>query len=339
MTGHVASGLIRSGLIRGAFCLATLTLMAPGAGAGEAEIQRLRREYPAAAKGLEGAYSRVRASGTLRRVRPGSASASEMRVEIWTTDGQRKAVLRGATPGRPAGGVEHCYAIGRESMFAATSGPGSNGSWILSDAGRVAPSGPARDISGIETKFNELGGKYLLAPYRLNGWPGPDFLDEARFRVSDAEEAFEGGRHIMRVRYAARAPGASARSGTVELLPDRSWAVKRHEYHGLARGAGRPVGPGDPFQIVLDVEYEGGGDGPPRPGTVRYSGSVGTSEFRFDKVEFGVETPAREFTPASCGLPDVTAIAPDPSRSNLSYWLFGVAACASVAAVVVRRRG
>lgn len=216
-----------------------------------------------------------------------------------------------------------------------------NAGWFLTDITERGP-GKAKSPSSSKlwTKFNETAGKYLYAPFRTNGWSLKtfDFLDGAKYRIVSAEPLTMDGDEVLRVRYASVPKAPVPQSGTIELLPQRGWVVRHHEFKGMALSHGGAVTTQQPYTIVTDIEYQKGDDALPKARTVRYTASGSVKEMIFDSLDFGVTKPTKEFTLAHFGLPDVTSRVTDPSRSHAIYWPAGVGFLVLIAAFVIRRR-
>ncbi|CAN5654255.1 hypothetical protein BH23PLA1_BH23PLA1_14410 [soil metagenome] len=311
--------------------------------AGQAEIAKLKAEYPAARERLEQAYSRVRASGRLGKSLAALESGAWNEVRIDIVDGRRKAVMqarRATAPGVYDPYHEYVYCVGRETMFEADRDLPDGGPYTLSDVGRRTPEGATSGDGAIVSKFDESAGKYIFAPFRMHGWDDFDWFDEKSHEITSAEAIRRDGEGVLRFEYRSK-PGEAGSlpvSGRVEVLPGRSWVVRRHELNGATRPVGLPNVHGKPYTIVLEVEYGGDRDGIPVPARVQYSGTFGESIFAFDEIEFGATAPEREFTPEFYRLPDITALAPDPARSYTMYWLFGLATMALATAIILKKR-
>ena len=296
--------------------------------AGEADVQRLRQEYSGALATLSEAYSKVFATVSM------GAPNSGFEREFYTCNGFEKAIVRTKIEGNAVDPemYEVVYCVGPEASFAMHRNLSEKSSYILDDVG----------YEDVRDKYNNIAGKYLYASFKFNGWASMNYSDESAFQILSATTKIDGDDEVLMFEYqkVATDENPNPTRGFVEVLPRRAWAFRHHEVRGTARASDASGASFDKsYTIVLDVKYDGDRDGIPIPKSVTYTYPNNKYEgCVFDSIEFGIDTPEREFTPAFYQMPNITKIARDPARSTSIYWLFGIAVLTLVAAVIIKKR-
>jgi len=310
-------------------------LITQSASADEAALERLKAEAPVGWERLKEAYTNVVASGT-----------GGFNVEIAVAGELKKVTLtaeRSATDERGAYTIDFVYCVGPSQSFELFRDRSKGRSFTIRRLNPDAPKpGAIPDSQGFG--FQQYAGRFLFAPFKP-AFFFPDALvdDSGSYRIESCQRKGQGRDEVVVVRY--RNP-KSGETGVIELLPNRSWAFKRHESELFVLtiptpGTTRKI----PFAQSMEVEYaEEDQLGVPVPRRVRYVESTNEEEeeevtFEFASVELGRTTPERAFSLAAYGLGRETKPPSDPSRSYTPYWLFGLAALAILAAVVIRARG
>jgi hypothetical protein len=298
--------------------------------ASEADIARVRSQYPSALARLERHYSQTVASGTLVSRNGAHVLSQKVRIEI---DGN----LKKATLVKEADGLnsarEVVQCVGLSGPFTvrrqAVGVP-----YVLTGMG----AGPA-DATWL---FDHFAGRYLLSSITMLGVPLSETMVNPKFRVTSAQSDRSHDEETMTFNYSSVDASGNPITGKIEALPGKGWVIRRHESLMKAIPFGVKGASGSDLNVIMEAEYSGDDDGIPVPRLVKFNGAEKTrsSEFRFDKVEYGVKTPVREFAMTYYGLPDIAVTGRDQSRDywTTTYWLFGGATVAMVGSVILKRR-
>lgn len=200
-------------------------------------------------------------------------------------------------------------------------GPGAS-SWSPGDR-------PAHDGKEIDEEFTLDAGRFAESPFRMLGVSLPEIASGESYSILSANWLDHPGERVLEVRYRSNydAPERPPLTGRVELLPDRGWAQRYHEYSTTARaGRGSNAPNLETIRVAMTVEYGDDIDGIPVPARVVFFHSrTGEERFEFTSFRLGEATPQRQFSLGYYGLPDITATPRDTSRSRIPYLLFGLA--------------
>jgi len=232
------------------FQVATLT-----ASAKADAVDRFVREYPAAAKRIEAVYSRIRAEAELiqRAGKSPSSEASHVQLTLASDHGLRKAQLvqHGRAEARIGGGTrETVYRVGEDVCF------------MLRRASTDQPYEATIDTRNTESavmEFNSLVGKYVGAPYAVNGFPLTTMMALDGFEVLSAERNTENGRSFLHV--SCQYGQAPKTELDIVFDLDAGWVIRRSEWRprGNAHNA-----------IITEIAYDhhNSHDGVPFPRVV-----------------------------------------------------------------------
>ncbi len=279
--------------------------------AGDAELDRFRREYPGALEKLERAYSgckgECRVSGPADRDGPRLVTSD---VRFATSGGHRKAVITTAPSAEKLTPIERVYCVGEGRAFS-----------LAKTAERAAfQVANINEVSTIQASYDQAIGRFLGAPYSAFILPMSRVLGLPTYRLRSAESFDRGGKSLMRIRLAF-GNLETPQPVVLEVDPSAGWAVVHSEFYFRE-------GP-DSAGIIADIDYGSQADGIPIPKTVTIrdtASAKGTPPRRceFRRFEFG-PTPVDEFRLPHYGLPDITA---GPARGAVysrAFWLLAIA--------------
>lgn len=307
--------------------------------AEDANLKRLKAEYPAALARFREAYSNVKASGSILNENGKKSfeitiavrgELRKLRVRTFQFDQAGDLVPRS----------DYDYCVG-PTEFEATRDASSGGDYAILNVGRAsdAKGETATADDRVRRSFDQSGGKFLFAPFKAGPTEVPWIVEN--YRITASERIVEDGREVLRFRYTtddSKKKKAPPASGLFEVLPGRGWALRRYELAATAFAGAGPKAPKIDIRQVITVEYGDDQGGVPVPKRVHYSSMGKTQICEFDQVLLGAETPEREFTLAHYRLPDVTRPVADPARDHATHWLLGMAAAALLAAIALGRR-
>ena len=181
-----------------------------------------------------------------------------------------------------------------------------------------------KDRTGYLQKF----GRFLEAPYSVQGIPLTQIMNQPNFHLTSAEKIQVGGREMMKVAFSmGKAPGAS--DVRLVLDPSSGWTIRSGEL--------QPVAMQGRAKISFEAEYGSGTNDPEFPKFVKFedlNGDKFTCEFLEIKKN---SRPEDEFKMPYFGLPDMTATASASSDRSMLYWMAGTAVLACLLAWQLRR--
>jgi hypothetical protein len=286
------------------------TLAAGYARGGDAELDRLRTEYPKALEKLERAYSECNGECLITGPSDGKDSRLvEDDVRFASSGGFRKVTIKGTRLGAMPSPFEKVYSYGDGRAFSLVKTPESPSFQVTA----------INDIERTKGSYNNALGRFLNAPFSAFILPMSRVLGLPTYRLRAAESFDRGGRSLVRV-HLAFGDLQKPQPVVLELDPSASWVVLRSEFYWRE-------GPGS-ASITADIEYGPQADGIPTPKSVRItdsSSAKGTPprQCEFRQFKFG-PTPLAEFELPYYGLPDVTA---KPRRGGVyspAFWLLGI---------------
>jgi hypothetical protein len=290
--------------------------------AGDAELDRFRKEYPGALERLERAYSECkgecRVSGPADRDDPHLVTND---VRFATSGGYRKTAIAVAPSAGKLDPIEKVYCVGEGQAFS-----------LVKTAERAAfQVAHINEVSTTQAAYDQAIGRFLGAPYSAFILPMSRVLGLPTYRLRSAESFQRGGKSLMRVRLAFGKP-ETPQPVVLELDPSAGWAVVHSEFY-FREGAGSPG-------IIADIDYGPQVDGIPIPKAVSITDTASAKgapprRCEFLRFEFG-PTPVDEFKLPHYGLPDIMA---GPSRgavySHVS-WLLGTSSAVIGLGLVLR---
>lgn len=291
--------------------------LAGGSTAGEAEIERLRSEYPAAAKRIAEQYEHLRGVATIRHTRAGSGGG-RLQVANFATSGElRKVVLESRQAEDGPVVEEQVVCLASDSGFRLSRKPGQT-SFVISglDQGRFRP-------RHYLTSF----GQFLEAPYSFKGGILGELIQRDDARILSAEPIVREDRTLLAVVFEHGAAEKASRFSLI-LDPGAGWVVRHCEM--TPAGSPQPLG-------IYDVEYAEGGSVPPYPSRVRFEEGNRVMDCRFDRIEAATVDPA-EFTLDHYSLgPVEVPVSGRGSGFGRTWWIAGLVLVALALAAVFRR--
>lgn len=296
---------------RASVVLAILLSLTSAVGAGEAEVARVREEYPSALERLEHAFAETKATGTLRSEWRGVSRSD--RISFAKQQHLRVVsvkALEGADAGVRKSERVQCFSpltsftldrrdVGEPYVLIGTKIPGSS------------------TLAEIYLDRN------LLAPFSIFDKPMSKMMAEPSFRIESVEVAGPDKKDL-KITYRYFDKESLVGDGWVEVAPDAGWVIRKSSNQFSTAKA----------TILCDIEYSAiGSGGFPLPTRVTYDLPGDRHQvFDFETITFE-PTPEREFTPQFYGLPDLARLGKDPSSSSAPAWMFGLAALALAVAV------
>ncbi len=165
-----------------------------------------------------------------------------------------------------------------------------------------------------------------------------DLIKGQGIKIVSADSIEVDHQTIYRYRAVPDPPRDDQTSISMELLPDRSWAIHHIAYETTATaGSGRRQFK-QSYREAITVEYAADQASLPVPRRVRCENSFRDETFDFRRFTLGVATPEREFTLGYFGLPDATSpITLEPQRSDFASWMFGLGGLSLIGAILTRR--
>jgi hypothetical protein len=260
--------------------------------AGEAEIERLRTEYPEASRIIIERLAQVRGKGHLTIQLDKQRGSSRGDFDFQVDHGFQKCATAGVGGqiGRP--GVIYCW--------------GANlGFTLARDSDKARLSVHARGNDLIDRMHHERAfGRYFCVPYSIERMqPLAAKLVDRRFQDLSAEMVAIDGRKALRLHY-HRAPSKPSDDITVDLDPDLGWVI----LGATIRYSKVPGG------ISFRARYDPGRLHWPVPLSVEFKDPTLTvTRCEFRTVEFA-PTPPEEFTMGFYGLPDMPGTPKPPPR-------------------------
>lgn len=288
--------------------------------AGEAEIARVKNEFPAALRKLEQHYNQVKAVCVVHHQSKGKSWAEQA---VLAKQGDlMKAVSTKLDANDKRTDSEEVVICFTPSVSFNTKRPDADSPYALTD---VQHPGSADAVSNYMSM-------YLLAPYSVCGTPFSRMMSHPSFKMGTVEPAGPDGRDL-RITYQYYDKPKFLADGWIEVAPDDGWVIRK-AWNGTARPARA--------HIVSSVDYgSSGSGGVPLPSRVTYDLPGGWHQVgNLESISFA-PTPEREFLPTFYGLPDLAGLAKDPSSSSAPAWIFGLAAlalCLAIGMKVMARR-
>jgi prepilin-type N-terminal cleavage/methylation domain-containing protein/prepilin-type processing-associated H-X9-DG protein len=292
--------------------------------AGEAEIERFRREYPDAAARIQAEYAMLR--GRCRLVEsggpPGRKAPAIHDVEFNVDHGFSKALIQPKS-GPQESRADRVYCLKPTGGF-----------WLVKPPGaKVFSVRSLGDDPKLKISFDNRFGKFLIAPYGILNMRFVEYLSFSNFTLRSAEPVEVDGKRLLRVECdsGAGAPETRART-TVVLDPEAGWLIHSAELRMDPRK--------DHVAIGFTVTYQDAtGPQAPLPREIRFLDPTGiTTTCAFESIE-RKPTPESEFTMTYFGLPDIaTPRGGDWRLSTLGIMLIAGIACLA-GSLWLRRRG
>lgn len=288
--------------------------------AGQAEVERFRREYPAAAEKLKAHFAQVRGACRLLMQRGGDSLRVDVDRATFAADHgfQKVTIERDRKLGAGRARAEVVYCVGPDTAFSLSRLPG---------AGTYSVQGIGSDWQD-RSSYDTLFGRFLAAPYSVVGNPLTRIMAYDSFRLVSAEEVDVAGQRLVRVDYEVGGEG-HADKAWLHLDPANTWAIRG----GEVRFGRLPGG-----KLAFEVQYgDTAVDGLSFPRRVTFTDpSLLQSSCEFDSIAHGT-TPASEFTMGFHGLPDLTRPHVEGGKGGMVVWLAGLAALGFAASLVLRR--
>lgn len=285
--------------------------------AGEVELNRVKSEWPAAARRLDEAFVQVRGSARLWTEKPHALGKSLLTDARFAIDhGMEKVEIERFTSGsKPTKLADIVYCVGEGTAFGLHRRAGAE-SYNVKGAG-----------TSLEERYlyTSVFGRFVLAHHGAVGRPMSSFFEDSDFEIIDAEAVNQDGKGWIKVDCAFGSTAPKSRLSLV-LDPENGWIVQSCRYqpnYDLDR----------PF--LYEIEYGPAHAGIPLPRYVKITDEVGgiVDHCEFTGWEFA-STPISEFNMTHYGLPDL--VHAQKPRNMLAYWLAGFAVLAGVSAFALR---
>ena len=279
---------------------------------GEADLARVRGEYPEAVRALEAKFAHVRGKYRLTvSAEPGKkGQVSDVTDVAFALDhGLQKTTTLRPRRGRSMPGSESVRCFQKDLAF------------VL-----VRSEGDKRfRLAGTTTKqrepevFESYLDPFVVAPFSLLGVPIGRLMDQDKIRFTSAEETTHSGVRMLRAECEFGDPPRNKAS--LLLDPGLLWVVRRAEVRpGVAPNT----------VITYDIDYQLGPLGEDVPKSVRHVVPNVNSELcEFESIEFE-GTPEAEFTLGYYGLADIPVAAEKPSGSSTPWMTAGVSIVAAL---------
>lgn len=281
---------------------------------------------------LENRFSQARGSGTLTTERPTPGGARDD-PSTWETrtsrvdfaidrDFNRVTIRSASEEGGSSFQEERVYCTSPESSFR------------LERSQQTAPFLLTSVSSGIDSRLlssiSRFAGGYVSAPYSMVVSlmvPVSDLMKRPYFQVTDVTEVIRDGRRLLRFDLEFEPlQSLPVCSAWILVSPEEGWVTR--EFEGMY-GSNRDV------PVRGKFEYGEMIDGVAMPRVVTYSHPSYRHRFEFDDLQLE-SSPAREFTLAAFGLPDLGASGSPRHGNRMGYYLIGAAVLALVASVVLK---
>ena len=288
-----------------------LTLFSGGVRAGEAELARVRAEFPGAMTRLEESLLRGQLSGSCE-MRETNWQGIKIRrtIEFINNGSWKKAtvtMLDDPSDSDPA--HREVFCMGPKGYFfvdrKSTGKP-----YVIHKVGE----NDSDHAVGTVTFFLNA---FLMAPCGVLKQTMSETLASPTFQFRSAEPVTERGANLFKIDITD--PAGFFRSGTIWACPDEGWAIHKADclaYSGQQR-------------VISNVEYAAPQNGLPVPRLVSYFQPIDKPglkdnhlRYEIDHLTFG-PTPDREFTLAAYGLPDVNTPLKNLNRDTSPAWFIG----------------
>ncbi len=292
---------------------------APAIDAGEAELGRVKSEWPAAARRLDAMFARVRGTARIWREKPRtSAKVDSILTEAhFAIDHNMEKVelLRFTRDSRPRKLGEVVYCVGEGTAFEPHRPANAKG-YTVRGIGTTGKEG---------YRYLAAFGRFVMAHNGVAGLPMARFLDSPGLEITAAETLDQGGKILTKVECMSGS-GATKSQISFVLDPDAGWTVRSCRFHPSNNPADL---------TAYEVEYDPSRGGVPLPRRVKLDMPGGVVHHcEFTDWTFA-PTPISEFNMAHYGLPDLVHAA--RPRNTLPYWLAGIAVLVGAIAIVLWR--
>lgn len=184
--------------------------------------------------------------------------------------------------------------------------------------------------AGDVQRYDQMVGMYIKCTYRPWNLSDRYFFPEPSFVVGRVIPVVKDGLSLAHVEFEIRyAKGEMEQykdtryaAGWFEARPDQNWIIQEW------------VASSAKIQEAthIKIEFGGGRDGLPLPKRISRSAPLGRHVIVFDSIDHAA-TPAREFTLAAFGLPEIDRKPEPPSRNRTAYVLIGAGILVLVAAI------
>jgi len=300
--------------------LALILGTATSARGDQEEISRFEREFPAAAKRLEGRFATVKGACRLWSTSPRAVGPPRVDDATFAIDhGFEKVLIQTKLPtgGANAPHLDTVYCVGPGSVFTLTRLPNAE-TFVVEGTG-LTPKDRALYLNTFGQFVKAFDGVFGRTMSQVMATPG--------FRVTAAERIEKDGETLVKVDYESGTHEPKQQASVV-FDPKAGWAVRSSDWRQKLASY--------EIRMITDVEYGPSRDGFPMPRriTVRdQTGDVSICEF----VNWSFEsTPEAEFGMPYYRLPDLVSKSSAPRRTFV-YWCLGLATVGIVFAVLLRR--
>jgi hypothetical protein len=292
--------------------------------------KRVLSEYPKALKELEGFYGKARGSVQVREEYLGDPKKPIVRTWAYSfvSNGPEMARVRMGSTDNSSGSrqsAERVICYNKDYSFVLSKGIESNNYSIKSlDKGKAAVS------REMQAKLS----LYLDAPFHMFLHSLGSLVAQPRFRVISVASTVHGGMPMLGIEFDCPIDNnlQGGYEGKIIVSPGEKWVLHQYEYK-FKKGVGFRTG---------TVEYEGTFQGFPVPKRVVH-GTMELPEHRqvtvttFDFKNFRFDTsPAKEFTLAAFGLPELMQVGEVRRTISAGYWLIVLALVALSIAIVLK---
>lgn len=314
-------------------CVALMCVHATARG-DEATLDLVRREYPKALAELESRYAHCRGAGEIRDryfddkgvVVPNIGN--HRRVEFAVAGSSRRADWRAITETR-AGSPYRIVAVKNATYDFLLEQASKDGPLLVEGVGA---GGESDQITFIE----KLLSRFVEAPFRFETVRISELLRMEDVDLVDAVKEAVDGRELMRIEFTKKGKHPKLKPGhvfpgTLWVSPDEGWVLRKYEFR-------QALDPDPKYVKRCAVEYDRGADGALHVKSARYTHASYDYDYKMEEFSF-TSAPAREFTFAFYGLPDI-ARAPERRRGLETYHIFlAVGAVLLAAAIGLRYYG
>ncbi len=296
------------------FLFAAMPFSASIGRGGEAEMERVRSEYPAACRKIARFYQQM--SGTcLQSTRKDKLTSKPSEIHFAAQGMNRKiSFVQKGLPRTPKEGVEVVYCVGEKASFCLMRNLGTSGKgYTIQSAGGT---------KSEQTAYVMGFGRYFEMAYGFNDALLSDLIDTPKRRLTSAEPISFEGRPCLELRFDA-VPLGNDYSVRVVVDPEMGWMAHRREVFVE----------GHRFRETYRIELGPPHDGFPVPRVIAcedQTGKIIHNEFK--AISFD-PTASEEFTLPHYGLPAVDA---RPSRRLGTLWLFAVGVVGLASAFALR---
>jgi hypothetical protein len=286
--------------------------------ADEADVDRVKRELPAAAKRLDQRFAQIRGTARLRYEQLGLEAKLPLTEAHFAIDhGMEKVELvRTTSSSKPIKLADIIYCVGKDTAFQLYRRAGAS-AYEIKGIGRT---------TSDRNRYLSLFGWFVVAHHGVMGHSLTQFLESPGFEITGAEVIAQDGKRLMKVD-CLTSENALQQKISLVLDPESDWLVRSCRYQ-----------PGsDPASVFsFEIEYAPIREGLRLPLRVKVDeAGGGIQHCDFTEWSFA-HTPVSEFNMTHYGLPDM--VHTKKPANTLPFWLAGLGVLTAAIALVIRRR-